>query len=163
MASTLTEFTGRIVHASWFQRLIILTILLAGVLAGIETDAAMVASHGPVLRTLDAIVLGIFIIEVDVEARGALPAALELLPRRLECLRLHRRRALPAADGFAVRRRAAAGPDAALAAPRLRPAEAPAPGRRADQELQLHGLCGYAARPDVLHLRHHRGAPVRRP
>jgi voltage-gated sodium channel len=64
MPSTLTEITGRIVHAPWFQRSIILTIVLAGVLAGIETDAAMVAAHGPVLRTLDGIVLGIFIIEV---------------------------------------------------------------------------------------------------
>ena len=64
MPSTLTEITGRIVHATWFQRLIILTILLAGVLAGIETDAATVATHGPVLRALDGIVLGIFIVEV---------------------------------------------------------------------------------------------------
>ena len=64
MPSTLTEITGRIVHAAWFQRLIILTIVLAGVLAGIETDAATVATHGPVLRTLDGIVLGIFIVEV---------------------------------------------------------------------------------------------------
>ncbi len=64
MSSILTEITKRIVHAAWFQRLIILTILLAGVLAGIETDVATVASYGPVLRTLDVFVLGVFISEV---------------------------------------------------------------------------------------------------
>jgi voltage-gated sodium channel len=57
------ENTGRIVHSPWFHRFIIATIILAGVLAGIETNAAVVAAHGPVLRALDAIVLAIFIIE----------------------------------------------------------------------------------------------------
>ena len=65
--------TNRIVHASWFQRLIIGTILLAGVLAGIETDAATVAIHGPVLHTLDRIVLGIFIIEVILKLTASCP------------------------------------------------------------------------------------------
>ena len=63
LLSSLPTTTGRIVHASWFQRFIILTILLAGVLAGIETDAGMVASHGPALHVLDRIVLGVFIVE----------------------------------------------------------------------------------------------------
>lgn len=57
------ECAKHIVDASWFQRLVILTILMAGVLAGIETDAAMVATHGAALRSLDAIVLAIFIVE----------------------------------------------------------------------------------------------------
>ena len=73
MPSTLKEITGRIVHSSWFQRSIILTIVLAGVLAGIETDAATVATHGPVLRTLDAIVLGIFITEVLLKITASCP------------------------------------------------------------------------------------------
>ncbi len=73
MSSTLSEITGRIVHASWFQRLIVLAILLAGVLAGIETDAATVAAYGPVLRTLDGIVLGIFIIEVILKLTASCP------------------------------------------------------------------------------------------
>lgn len=63
MLCTLPETAGRIVSAPWFQRFIILTILLAGVLAGIETDTAMLASHGPILRALDRLVLGIFIVE----------------------------------------------------------------------------------------------------
>lgn len=60
----LTETSGRIVRARWFQRLILLTIVLAGVLAGIETDAGLVALHTRLLATLDAVVLGIFVIEV---------------------------------------------------------------------------------------------------
>ena len=73
MPSTWTEITRRIVHAPWFQRLIILTILLAGGLAGIETDAATMAAHGPALRTLDAMVLGIFIIEVLLKLTASCP------------------------------------------------------------------------------------------
>jgi voltage-gated sodium channel len=61
--SDLSETTKRLVDTSWFQRGIILTILIAGVLAGIETDASMVSAHGPALRRLDAIVLGVFAIE----------------------------------------------------------------------------------------------------
>jgi voltage-gated sodium channel len=63
MFKTLSETAGRIVSGRWFQSFIILTILLAGVLAGIETDAAMLANHGSVLRALDRLVLGIFIVE----------------------------------------------------------------------------------------------------
>jgi voltage-gated sodium channel len=63
MFKTLSETAGRIVSGHWFQSFIILTILLAGVLAGIETDAAMLANHGSVLRVLDRLVLGIFIVE----------------------------------------------------------------------------------------------------
>ncbi|MBC8126991.1 MAG: ion transporter [Gloeobacteraceae cyanobacterium ES-bin-144] len=73
MFNTLPESTRRIVHASWFQRVIILTILLAGVLAGIETDAAMLAAHGPVLCTLDGVVLGIFITEVLLKLTASCP------------------------------------------------------------------------------------------
>jgi len=62
--SALPRTATRIVHAPWFQRAIIAVILLAGVLAGIETDAGMVAAHGSLLGVLDAVVLGVFIIEV---------------------------------------------------------------------------------------------------
>ncbi len=54
----------RITDSRTFHATIIATILCAGVLAGIETDAVLVAAHGPLLRALDAIVLSIFIIEV---------------------------------------------------------------------------------------------------
>lgn len=64
-------------HASWFQRVIILTILLAGVLAGIETNAEMVAAHGNVFRTLDAIILGIFILEAGLKIMAHSPRPLD--------------------------------------------------------------------------------------
>ena len=53
-----------ITASRWFRGTIIATILLSGVLAGIETDSALVMAHGSLLRGLDAMVLGIFIIEV---------------------------------------------------------------------------------------------------
>ncbi len=73
--TALPEITSRIVHAPWFQRTIISVILLAGALAGIETDAGMVAAHGQLLGTLDAIVLGVFIVEVILKlvAHGSRP------------------------------------------------------------------------------------------
>lgn len=51
-----------------FRATIIATIVFAGVLAGIETNAAIVASHRPLLHALDTIVLCIFIIEVILKA-----------------------------------------------------------------------------------------------
>jgi voltage-gated sodium channel len=57
------ESTSRIVHSPWFQRFIIAVIVFAGVLAGIETDAGMMAAHGDLLHSLDRIVLAVFIIE----------------------------------------------------------------------------------------------------
>jgi voltage-gated sodium channel len=77
MFNVLPETTGRIVHSPGFQRFIIATILLAGVLAGIETDAAMMVAHGPLLRTLDAVVLGIFIIEAILKLTAHSPRPLD--------------------------------------------------------------------------------------
>jgi voltage-gated sodium channel len=60
----MTRTAIRITNSRSFRAAIIATILVAGVLAGIETDATMVAAHGTLLGVLDAIVLGIFITEV---------------------------------------------------------------------------------------------------
>ena len=73
MSISLIKIADRIVRSAWFQRSIILTILAAGVLAGIETDDAMVASHGTLLRSLDQIVLGIFIVEVLLKLTASCP------------------------------------------------------------------------------------------
>lgn len=53
-----------IVEARWFQRALVVVILLAGVLAGLETDARLVARYGASLRLLDALVLGVFVVEL---------------------------------------------------------------------------------------------------
>ena len=63
-AVTMIPIVRQISASRLFQATIIATILVAGVLAGVETNPAMVAAHGPLLRALDAIVLGIFILEV---------------------------------------------------------------------------------------------------
>ncbi len=51
----------------WFHRLIVAMIALAGVLAGLETDATVVAKHGLLLHALDWMVLGVFVIEASLK------------------------------------------------------------------------------------------------
>lgn len=53
-----------IVESRPFRGTIIAVILLAGVLAGVETSAAMLAQHGALLHTLDVAVLAVFIVEI---------------------------------------------------------------------------------------------------
>ena len=60
----MTEFAKRIVHSRPFRATIIAVILLAGILAGVETSAAMLAQHGTLLHALDVTVLAVFIIEI---------------------------------------------------------------------------------------------------
>ena len=54
------RFAARIVETKTFDRLIIAVIVLAGVLAGIETNPATVARHYALLRFCDALILLIF-------------------------------------------------------------------------------------------------------
>jgi voltage-gated sodium channel len=59
--------TGKLkalVHARWFETTILMVIILAGVLAGLETSAALVARYGPLLEALDLVVLAIFVVEI---------------------------------------------------------------------------------------------------
>jgi len=58
-----------------FQRLILGTILFAGVLVGLETYPEVVARHGGVLHALDQLVLAIFVIEIVIKmgAEGSRP------------------------------------------------------------------------------------------
>ena len=53
-----------IVHSSWFSRLMIAVILLAGLLAGLETNASLMKHYGPLLRGLDVLVLAVFLTEI---------------------------------------------------------------------------------------------------
>lgn len=69
----MTKAAGFIVHASWFQRFIVVTIILAGVLAGIETDPAMLAANGALLHWLDFIVIGIFMAEAILKLAAHCP------------------------------------------------------------------------------------------
>lgn len=58
------HFAKQLVESRWFHAVIVAVILLAGILAGLETSAAIVAKHGPLLHLLDAAVLAIFIAEI---------------------------------------------------------------------------------------------------
>ncbi len=60
----MTLLVKRIVDSTPFRAIIIAAIIFAGVLAGVETSAAMLAQHGPLLHVLDTAVLAIFIIEI---------------------------------------------------------------------------------------------------
>jgi voltage-gated sodium channel len=54
----------RLVHAGWFQPLMVFFILAAGVLTGLETSSSFVARHGHILRLLDTIILAVFMVEI---------------------------------------------------------------------------------------------------
>jgi voltage-gated sodium channel len=60
----MTGFAQRIVASRSFHTTIIGVILLVGVLAGLETNAAIVASHGTLLRALDVFALTVFVVEI---------------------------------------------------------------------------------------------------
>ena len=64
-----------VVNSAWFNRLMVAVILLAGVLAGLETSAALRESYGVLLRSLDALVLVIFVAEIalKIAAHGRRP------------------------------------------------------------------------------------------
>jgi voltage-gated sodium channel len=53
-----------LVRARWFETTILIVIILAGVLAGLETSPALVARYGTQLEALDLFVLAIFIVEI---------------------------------------------------------------------------------------------------
>lgn len=69
----ISQTARRVVHSPWFQRFIIAIIIFAGGLAGIETDAGMMAAHGDLLHSLDRIVLGVFIIEAILKLTAHAP------------------------------------------------------------------------------------------
>ena len=73
MPSNLIGYCQQITGSRWFQNLVILTILAAGILAGIETNATALASYGPTLRLLDGMVLGIFTIEAFLKLTAQCP------------------------------------------------------------------------------------------
>lgn len=65
----------RIVESKAFSRLILAIIVLAGVLTGIETNAAFVERHHALLRSFDALILVIFAAEaaLKIAAHGRRP------------------------------------------------------------------------------------------
>ena len=71
----MTSFCSTIAESKTFQRLILFTILLAGVTVGIQTYKDFATRHETILHTLDTLVLGIFTLEVliKIAAEGKNP------------------------------------------------------------------------------------------
>ncbi len=73
--SRMTGMAQHIIGTKTFRGTIIAVILFAGVLAGVETNAAFVAQHRALLHALDAAVLAVFILEIALKlaAHGRRP------------------------------------------------------------------------------------------
>ena len=71
----MTSIAKHLVESKPFRTTIILVILLAGVLVGVETNAALATEYRTLLRVLDLTVLGIFIAEIALKiiAKGRRP------------------------------------------------------------------------------------------
>ena len=71
----MTRLAKQIVAAPAFQKFIIAVILLAGVLAGLETSNSLITTYGPLLKRLNLLVLVIFITEMTLKlaAHGRRP------------------------------------------------------------------------------------------
>ena len=52
------------IHARWFETTILVVIIFAGVLAGLETSTVLVARYGTLLKIFNDLVLVIFIVEI---------------------------------------------------------------------------------------------------
>jgi len=62
--STLRSRLERWLDSNWIQRSLIALIVLNAVVLGIETSDAIMAQYGTLLRTLDAVMLAIFVCEL---------------------------------------------------------------------------------------------------
>ena len=71
----MTKFVNQIVASKLFHHFIVGVILLAGVVAALETSPAMMERHGPILLGLDKFILGVFIVEalLKMAAHGRKP------------------------------------------------------------------------------------------
>lgn len=63
----MTTFAKQLTESKLFRVFIVSVILLAGVLAGLETSAALMADHGGLFRALDWAVLTIFVVEITLK------------------------------------------------------------------------------------------------
>jgi len=71
----MSRVTKQLVESKSFHHVIVAVIVLAGVVAGLETNPAIMARHGGLLLALDKIILGIFIGEavLKMAAHGRRP------------------------------------------------------------------------------------------
>jgi voltage-gated sodium channel len=67
------KFCQGIVEKPAFKSAIIVVILLAGLVVGLETNAGIMERYGGILHALDRIILGIFIIEILLKLVAEMP------------------------------------------------------------------------------------------
>ena len=64
---------NQIVSAPWFERVIIVFILINGAILGMETSPSLVAQHGGLLHLGNRVILGIFILEAVLKMIAVAP------------------------------------------------------------------------------------------
>lgn len=71
----MTHHIRTVIESKPFHHVIVAVILLAGVVAGLETNPDLMARHGRLLHSLDRIILGVFLIEalLKMAAHGRRP------------------------------------------------------------------------------------------
>lgn len=71
----MNTFIKQIVAAKTFHHAIVAVIVLAGVVAGLETSTTLMAKHSVLLHALDRLILGVFIVEalLKMAAHGRQP------------------------------------------------------------------------------------------
>ncbi|NDA65555.1 MAG: hypothetical protein EBY09_02780 [Verrucomicrobia bacterium] len=69
------QFARQLTQSAAFRTFIIVVIVLAGVLAGLETSASLAARHAEWLHALNLVVVGIFLAEIALKlvAHGRRP------------------------------------------------------------------------------------------
>jgi voltage-gated sodium channel len=61
---SLRDRVGHFVESKWFQRMIIVIIVVNAAALGCETSPSLVAAHGPFLTAVDHVALGVFVVEL---------------------------------------------------------------------------------------------------
>ncbi len=71
----MTTFLKHIADSKWFHHAMVVVILAAGVIVGLETSPEIMARHGALLHLLDRLILGIFVAELAIKigAQGRQP------------------------------------------------------------------------------------------
>ncbi|HEY5914593.1 MAG TPA: ion transporter [Verrucomicrobiae bacterium] len=71
----MTDRLQTLVQAKWFHHGIVAVIVLAGIVAGLETSPAAMAQYGATLLALDKLILGVFVLEalLKMAANGRRP------------------------------------------------------------------------------------------
>lgn len=72
----MVRFARRLTDAAGFERFIVLVIIAAAVVVGLETQPAVVEDAGPLLATLNLAILGVFILEAALRMIAAWPRPL---------------------------------------------------------------------------------------